>query len=296
MYKIELVVPLPDAYPNTDFREKDNINDVAKLSIDYYVIEKNMYIDLFFVYDKMESYKALIKGNEQFNTKGLGKYMLCTIVQYLLENTDWFDINSIVTLKAWGGECNPKYEKTYTLKEQYINDLRQSKLLFDFLTNYLDEKDILLKRLNKLHLQLEELEEYYEEHKEEVNDLIEDIIYKSKIITLGLLKRYLCEVRTNDDLITKNYSKIYGFRVVKNYGVYSYLIGNVYSLLSACVSSRDLAMYKAKHASKSSRVDIKALLSEKEILNNLLSLHVPDKNKISGLKSKIIIIFIFLLF
>ena len=36
--------------------------------------------------------------------QGLGKYMLCRAVHYLL-NTSWFDINSTVTLIAAGGEC-----------------------------------------------------------------------------------------------------------------------------------------------------------------------------------------------
>jgi hypothetical protein len=96
------------------------------------------------------------------------------------------------------------------------------------------------------------LNDYYEDNKEEVNTIVEDMVRHSPKpeLTLRLLQRYLCEIRTNDDLIRKNYNKIYGFHVVKNYGVYSSLIGNVYSLLSACLSPRDLAMYKAIHASK----------------------------------------------
>lgn len=203
-YKIELIVPLPDDYPNSLF--KQNITDVANLLIYYDVIMKNMYIDLFFVYDKMESYKRLIDKKETFNTKGLGKYMLCTAVQYLLKNTDWFDIKSSVTLQAHGGECH--YEnvyKPYTF-EQCMEELKHTELLFDFLVNYLEKKD---KLLDKLQLQPENLEDYYKYNKAYVDTIIEDILnklHKSTHLfnmTERMLKLYLCEVRTNDDLIKK---------------------------------------------------------------------------------------------
>lgn len=250
-YEIQLVVPLPSDYKHTNFKKSTNL--VSQLSILYHVIKKEMYIESFFVHDKMNIYKKLISMNETFNTKGLGKYMLCTVVQYLLENTDWFDINSIVTLKAYGGECFYKeLFKTYPF-ERCLEELKKDELLFDFFINNLSTGTLLV-RLDKSKLQHynNNLNDYYEDNKEEVNTIIEDMVRHSPKpdLTLRLLQRYLCEIRTNDDLIKKNYNKIYGFHVVKNYGLYSSLIGNVYSLLSACLSPRDLVMYKAIHASK----------------------------------------------
>jgi hypothetical protein len=248
-YKIHLVVPLPDGYPDTLFKENSSI--VATLIMYYHVRDKNMYIDLFFVYNKMTGFKDKMTENEVFHTKDLGQYMLCTAVQFLLRNTSWFDMDSIVTLKAYGGECFRQYQDFYKVYpfESCIEELERKVLLFDFFINYLEYNDKLLTRLEKDS----DLTLYYEGHKEEVNTLIKKMLnelnekeHKTQKI-LRMLQRYLCEVRTNDDLINNYYKKVYGFDVVENHGLYSSMAGDVHSLLKACVSGRDLAMYKALH-------------------------------------------------
>lgn len=111
VYIIELLALLPDDYPQSNY--KNETNRVAYVLITYFTNEKRMNIDLLYVYNTITRYKKLISGNEKFNTKGLGQYMLCTTVQYLLENID-FDIESIVTLKASAEDCRYADYREYT--------------------------------------------------------------------------------------------------------------------------------------------------------------------------------------
>jgi hypothetical protein len=87
---------------------------------------------------------------------------------------------------------------------------------------------------------------YYETHKSEVNPVVikilneeilnEEILNKEEKNDklLAILKQTACEVKTNLDLVTKNYKK-YGFKMTQNYGVQADMKGSVESILYECL-------------------------------------------------------------
>jgi hypothetical protein len=227
-YSLELVVPLPIDYPETEYKKAQS--RVAYLLIHYDTTHRNMEIDLFFVYNTTERYKKLIRKRETFNTKGLGKYMLCRAVHYLL-NTSWFDINATVTLTAAGGECFYKEQvETYTFETCMRLLNRYPAILFELVVLHYS-KDL----RSKLELPKSNLYDYYEKHKELVDTTVKDILNEERDndVLLHILQNKVCEIITNRNLVTKNY-KQYGFEVSRDHGAQVEMRGDVYSLLSAC--------------------------------------------------------------
>jgi hypothetical protein len=223
-----LVVLLPKDYPETEYKKAQS--RVAYLLIHYDTTQKNMEIDLFFVYNTTERYKKLISKRETFNTKGLGKYMLCRAVHYLL-NTSWFDINATVTLTAAGGECFYKEQvETYTFETCMRLLHRYPSILFELVVLHYS-KDLRA----KLELPKSNLYDYYEKHKELVDTTVKDILTEERDndVLLHILQNKVCEIITNRNLVTKNY-KQYGFEVSRDHGAQVEMRGDVYSLLSAC--------------------------------------------------------------
>jgi hypothetical protein len=260
LYTLELKVMLPDDYPDTEYKKAQA--RIAYLLMHYDIIKKNLDIDLFFVYPTTERYKKLIHQNEAFHTKGLGKYMLCRAIHYLLMQR-WFDIHSTATLMAAGGECYYKelvdaftYEQCMAILEPYPD------LLFEFVVLYYNS---VLR--DKLNLPNNNLYAYYETHKSQVKSKVSEILNhdKENPLLLTQLKKWVCEVITNRDLVEKNYKK-YGFDVTQDNGLQAEMEGSVYSILSECL----------RHATK----DVKLSLKEVIIENNL------KKNTLLGRKRK----------
>lgn len=229
MYTVELVVPLPEDYPETEYKKVQS--RVAYLLIHYDTILKNMEIQLFYVYNTRELYKKLISKRETFNTKGLGKYMLCRAVHYLL-NTSWFDINSTVTLTAAGGECFYKEQvDTYTFEQCMRLLNRYPMLLFQLIIKHYEDE-----LRAKLEVPDGNLYTYYEKHKELVDEKVKDILNEDRDndVLLHILQNKVCEIITNRNLVTKNY-KQYGFQVTTDHGAQVEMMGDVYSILSECI-------------------------------------------------------------
>ncbi len=227
---LELKVVLPDDYPDTEYKKFQP--RVAYLLMHYDIIKKNLWIDLFFIYNNTERYKKIISRQETFHTKGLGKYMLCRAIHYLLQKS-WFDIHSTATLTAAGGECFYKeqvdsytYEQCMAILEPYQD------LLFEFVTLYYNSalKDTL--NIPKGVI----LYSYYETHKSQVNIAVMDILNgeQDNPELLRLLRKTVCEVKTNHNLIEKNYKK-YGFEVTQDTGLQAEMEGSVYSILAECI-------------------------------------------------------------
>ena len=241
IYEIELIVPLPQEYPMESIY-KQKKHRVAYLSLYYYVTKKQLEIDLFYVYNNRTKYKKDMSEHETFHTKGLGKYMLCKAVHYLLDHTDWFDINSTVALVASGEECaNPEQYSAYTIDDclaiLYQYDDSSTKLFELVISHYYQELiDALpIEAAGNIHL-------FYQHHSKRVDGIIKGMLDKKHSAGDTLLRESLqklvCYIKTNQQLIEKNYRDIYGFRVVKNNGTYATMEGTVYSILSACYGKK----------------------------------------------------------
>jgi hypothetical protein len=230
MYEIELIVPLPKEYPMESIY-KQKKHRVAYLSMYYYVDKKQLEIDLFYVYNNRTKFKKDIGEHETFHTKGLGKYMLCKAIHYLLD-TDWFNPNSTVTLLAFGEECfNRERYDAYT-SDGCLEIIRQyddstTKLLELVMTHYEEELRDRLQIDSTSNIRNTEL----------VNRVVNEMVNKKNkgdIKLKILLQNVVCTILTNQQLIEKNYRDIYGFTIVKNYGTKAEMVGTVYSILSAC--------------------------------------------------------------
>jgi hypothetical protein len=241
MYEIELTVPLPEEYP-MESQYKQKKHRVAYLSLYYYVTKKQLEIDLFYVYNNRTKYKKDIGEHDTFHTKGLGKYMLCKAVHYLLDHTDWFDINSTVTLVASGEECaHPEQYSAYTIDEclavLYQYDDPSIKLFELVISHYYQELiDALpVEAAGNIHL-------FYQQNSKRVDGIIKGMLDKKNragdTLLRESLQKLVCYIKTNQQLIEKNYRDIYGFRVVKNNGTYATMEGTVYSILSACYGKK----------------------------------------------------------
>lgn len=235
VYIIELLVLLPDDYPQSNY--KNATNRVAYVLITYFKNEKRMNIDLLYVYNTITKYKKLISDNEKFNTKGLGQYMLCKAVEYLLENIDFdFDIESIVTLKASAEDCRYTDYREYTF-DYCMEEITKYPAMFILLFDYV--KDTYIQELKD---KLPDGVILNRQNKENVDEKVKDILYKHKTDAklLEILQKYTCEIKTNHDLIKNYYNKIYGFNIKEGEdgGIYAELVGNIHSLLSACKISK----------------------------------------------------------
>lgn len=179
MYEIELIVPLPQEYPIESIY-KQNHTRVAYLSMYYYVNKKQLKIDLFYVYTMKTKYKRYISEHETFHTKGLGKYMLCKAVHYLLDHTDWFDIDSTIKLTAYGEECfNPERYGEYTIKN-CLDIIRQyddstSKLFYLIITHYNQKLRDTLQIDSTTDIDL-----FYKQNKELVDEAVNAMVNKKK--------------------------------------------------------------------------------------------------------------------
>jgi hypothetical protein len=263
LYTLELKVMLPDDYPDTEYKKAQA--RIAYLLMHYDIIKKNLDIDLFFVYPTTERYKKLIRQQETFHTKGLGKYMLCRAIHYLLMH-HWFDIHSTATLTAAGGECFYKelvdaftYEQCMAILKPYPD------LLFEFvILNYNSVLRAALHIPNGFILY-----SYYETHKSQVNSAVMDILHREQHNPelLRLLRKTVCEVKTNHDLIEKNYKK-YGFEVTQDNGLQAEMQGSVYSILSECI----------RHAIKEGR--------KKSSINDVIIQDNLEKSTLLGRKRK----------
>lgn len=227
-FTLELKVVLPSNYPDTEYKKYQS--RVAYLSTHYNITKKNLSVDLFYVYNNKEEYKKLIKvGLETFNTKGLGKYMLCRAIRYLLQKS-WFDRNSTITLIAAGNECFHKIDtydecmdifKDYPQQLFYFLDLHRQSVLKDKLqTEYFDSS-------------------YYKTRKSDIDPIVlrilkEETTKDEELLTL--LKKLACYVKTNLNLV--KYYKKYGFEEDQiqyfNYPFFVKMSGSVNSILSEC--------------------------------------------------------------
>jgi len=236
---LELKVVLPDDYPETKYKNAQSL--VAYLSTCYDITKKKLSVDSFYVYNNKEEYKKLIEedGLETFNTKGLGKYMLCRAVHYFLQKS-WFDKTSTVTLIAAGNECFHKintYEECMDIFKDYPEQL------FNFL-------DVHCRSVLKAKLQTSEHFNslYYKTHKSRIDPIVLDILKEKKFWKesvsetiqdqnlLTLLKKLACYIKTKLNLI--KYYKKYGFKEEQiqyfNYPFFVNMSGSVDSILSEC--------------------------------------------------------------
>jgi hypothetical protein len=69
-----------------------------------------------------------------------------------------------------------------------------------------------------------------------VNEKVSEILYhdKENPELLTILKKWVCEIITNRDLVEKNYKK-YGFHVTYDGGLQAQMEGSVHSILSECI-------------------------------------------------------------
>jgi hypothetical protein len=226
---LELKVVFPHKYPKTNYTNVQSL--VSYLLIRCDIAKKILSVDSFYVYNNKETFKKLITvGLETFNTKGLGKYMLCRAVQYFLQK-EWVDKTSTVTLTAAGNECFHKIE-TYEECMDIFKDYPEQ--LFNFLSVH-------CRSLLNHKLQTSEYMDsrYYEKHKSKIDPTVRDILKEETTRNeqlLTLLKEWACNIKTNLKLV--EYYKKYGFKEDQrqdyNYPFYVNMSSSVDSILSEC--------------------------------------------------------------
>ena len=234
---LKLKVVFPHKYPKTNYTNVQPL--VSYLLIHYDIAKKILSVDSFYVYNKETFKKLITMGLETFNTKGLGKYMLCRAVQYFLQK-EWVDKTSTVTLTAAGNECFHKidtYEECMDIFKDYPEQL------FNFL-------DVHCRSILKAKLQTSEHFNflYYKTHKSRIDPIVLDILKEKKFWKesvsetiqdqnlLTLLKKLACYIKTKLNLI--KYYKKYGFKEEQiqyfNYPFFVNMSGSVDSILSEC--------------------------------------------------------------
>jgi len=235
---INCSVPFPHFYPMTPFRtrvkEKHLKNVVATLLLTYDTEQHNLEIDIFYVYSAFADTKDLLLPGERL--KGLGKYMLCKVIRWLID-FPWFSKDATASLTAAGNQC---YEMLPY--QQFTFDDCITMLLHYPMSLYYGVMHrhgaIILERIMKDIPDIQPSLPY-----DEIYNKYYDIIM-SAVLTfaqdnkndpelLVLLREVVCNIKTNQQLIERNY-KPYGFVLIKDDGEQATMKGSVKNILESC--------------------------------------------------------------
>lgn len=139
----------------------------------------------FYVYNTRSQYTAYISEAETFNTKGLGKYMLCYTIKYLQENTSWFDKDSKVILIAQGDECRDisdynKYTIDECLKILRAKVKTHNELFFELVSTAFSEEFKHILGLNDE----DDIDTYDQQNKSEADSAVNQILEQKRKIMI----------------------------------------------------------------------------------------------------------------
>lgn len=242
-------IPFPDNYPLTTFHKELLHKGIAILFLKYNKANNILEIDTFYVYSSFSVYKKYINPHEEKNLKGLGKYMLCKVIHFLVNHT-FISLDTTVTLLASGNQC---YEPIQYDMEDCLIELSQHK-------NYY--KSIVLTLPKEYRTKLEDIfeqtfhgcfdyrptktgkhiikewkngENMYDKHPEIVITFITSEIKTDPDAILPYIRELICKIKANQKLITY-YQNTYQFTLLpeSNYGIGANLQGTVKNIVTSC--------------------------------------------------------------
>jgi hypothetical protein len=242
--KTRVIFPL--YYPETEFMM--NIHQVATLDVIYHVTDRNLDIDIFYVYSNFAKYKKLLLPEEAKFFKGFGKYMLCKVIRYLMEETSWFSPDATVTLVSESSQCYEISKYNQLSFTECITILQQNYPIsyMNFCILMFKKKLYgLVQRFFPIEIDGDTIYDVAETHTDIVLDCCSELVkmINESEITEELLEKIqytLCKIDTTQALIEKNYKEIYHFEVIENHGEYAKMKGTVTNILKAC---GDLSQY-----------------------------------------------------
>jgi len=110
---LEIIIPYPKNYPNTEFKIKNESNVIGILEINFNEVKTEDYIslDFFYVYSSKSNVRSKYATKEEIElSKGLGKKMLCYAINLLIDNKIIDAKTTILKLNAGGGYCASEEE------------------------------------------------------------------------------------------------------------------------------------------------------------------------------------------
>ena len=247
--RIVCSVPFPEGYPENDFfrivydTRAEKI--IAKLYLVYDTDENSLEILIFYVYSSFSDIKPYVTTEERLQLKGLGVFMLCKVLRYLLsiqEHADpkWLSPETKVILTAQGNQCYDIERYMDYTAEECLDVIKQYPYaLYMILSTHLyymySELDNLIKteiakgtidRRVKIHTLYkshpEILYTFIRTHMEEIPD------------NMIMLRSLVCNIITNQRLIEHHYKRMYHLNVEENLGTEATMSGTVADMLSAC--------------------------------------------------------------
>jgi hypothetical protein len=263
--RILCTVPFPKGYPDNDFfrivsqTRYENPPRIATLNLVYDTDKNSLEILVFYVYSAFSNIKPHVTKEEQVQLKGLGIFMLCNVLRYLLSETTWLSPETKVTLTASGDQCyDIETYKNYTLEDcldiikqypyalwfilaTYLHDQHDEldKLIKKEIANGRIKSNVMIHTLYKTHPEI--LYTFITKHIEKIPDMIVH------------LRTLVCNIMTNQRLIEHHYKRIYHFIVEENLGTEAKMSGTVANILSACDERKIYGIKKSKKTKKSKK-------------------------------------------
>jgi hypothetical protein len=223
-------VPFPEDYPHNDFyrtvseMRDENPQRIATLNLLYDTDKNSLGIAIFYVYSAFSTIKPYVTKEEQLQLKGLGIFILCKVLHFLLSKIKGVSPETKVTLTASGDQCyDIETYKDYKTEDclEIIKNYPYALLIILKINNLIQSED------NDIHIK----------HPEILYTLIRKHIEENpgKII---ILRELVCNIITNQRLI-EHYKGVYNFNVDKNLGTEAIMSGTVANILSACKNRLD---------------------------------------------------------
>jgi hypothetical protein len=248
---ISLYIPFPLNYPSTEFKQKYKHMHIAILDCNINLIDKNLYIEKFYVNSNR---MTNISDNEKKITKNLGKNLLCYLVSYILKNKYLSEDDNVKLLAVSPISCDKnKLEKYKDITDNDINSFfnkfpdainKYKYIYIDNPDNYIMTRNDYINIICKYNESQKKLEKYYNKYGFIISE--KDYIYKNSYETPMVSKiKYInnyCNIDNICTLYDLNYLKylseednLFIKKIVNNYKnniknkQLTYLLNNYYN-------------------------------------------------------------------
>ncbi len=251
-------VPFPEGYPENDFfrivslTRAETIPIIAKLYLVYDTDENCLEILIFYVYSSFSDIIPHVTKTERLQLKGLGVFMLCKVLRYLLFQKDWLSPETKVILTASGEQCyDIETYKDYTEEDCFEIIKQYPYALWMIFSTHLYNKYAELEKLIKTEIGSRvKISTLYKSHPELLYTFIKT--HSEEIPdNIIMLRSLVCKINTNQRLVDHHYKRIYHLNVVENRGTEATMSGTVANMISACDDRKIYGKkYKSKHRRK----------------------------------------------
>ena len=264
--RIMCSVPFPKDYPENDFFRivslKRGEQIIAKLYLVYDTDENSLEILIFYVYSSFSDIIPYVTKTERLQLKGLGIFMLCKTLRYLLSiqqhaDPKWLSPETKVILTASGEQCyDIETYKDYTDEECLAIIKQYPYMLWMIFSTHLYHTYSQLDKLIKTEIGSRvKIHTLYKSHPEILYTFIKTHINEIPDTNI-MLRSLVCKINTNQRLIEHHYKRIYHLNVDENRGTEATMSGTVADMLSACDERR---IYGTKYKSKNRRCKSKGV-------------------------------------